>query len=96
MLVSHTGPAAQPLLSVTDLGLHLKYSSGTVVALCGTVLNQVSDEAGQSIQTSIIPAIAVLHKQHSQIYFFLFSPHLLIGQMFLTIFKILSLYSEDY
>lgn len=38
MLVSHTGPAARPLLSVTDLGLHLKYSSGTVDALCGTVL----------------------------------------------------------
>ena len=38
LLLSYAGPRARPLLSVTDLGLHLKYSSGTVVAFCGMIL----------------------------------------------------------
>lgn len=42
-LVSYAGPGARPLLTIKDLGLHLKYSSGTVVGLCGTILeHQVS------------------------------------------------------
>lgn len=43
LLLSYNGPRARPLLSVTDLGLNLKYSSGTVVAFCGMILkHQVS------------------------------------------------------
>ena len=42
LLLSYNGPGARPLLSVTDLGLNLKYSSGTVVAFCGMILKQVS------------------------------------------------------
>jgi hypothetical protein len=42
-LVSYSGEGARPLLSIKDLGLDLKYSSGTVVGLCGTILeHQVS------------------------------------------------------
>ena len=37
-LVSYSGPSACPLLSIEDIGLQLKYSSGTVVSLCGTIL----------------------------------------------------------
>jgi hypothetical protein len=42
-LVSYSGPSTRPYLSIKDIGLHLKYSSGTVVALCGTIFeHQVS------------------------------------------------------
>jgi len=36
-LVSYSGPEARPILSIKDLGLNLKYSSGTIVSLCGTI-----------------------------------------------------------
>ena len=42
-LVSYAGGKARPLLSLKDIGLDLKYYSGTVVSLCGSVLeHQVS------------------------------------------------------
>jgi hypothetical protein len=37
ILLSYSGPKVHPLLSINDLGLDLKYSSGTVVAFCGTI-----------------------------------------------------------
>jgi len=37
-LVSYSGHGTRPILSIKDLGLDLKYSSGTVVSLCGTIL----------------------------------------------------------
>ena len=37
-LVSYAGAGAQPSLSTKDLGLELEYGDGTVVALCGTIL----------------------------------------------------------
>ena len=46
-LVSYSGPGARPLLSIKDLGLHLKYSSGTVVGLCGTILEHQVSSWGQ-------------------------------------------------
>jgi len=46
-LVSYSGPGALPRLSIRDLGLHLRYSSGSVVAFCGTILeHQVSSWGG--------------------------------------------------
>ena len=42
-LLSYASQGARPLLSIRDVGLDLKYSSGTIVALCGTILeHQVS------------------------------------------------------
>jgi hypothetical protein len=35
VLVSYSGPGTWPMLSIKDLGMHLKYSSGTVVGVCG-------------------------------------------------------------
>ena len=37
-LVSYSGSSARPRLLIKDIGLDLAYSSGTVVNLCGSVL----------------------------------------------------------
>ena len=38
LLVSYSGPSTRPRLLIEDIGLDLKYSSGTVVGLCGSIL----------------------------------------------------------
>lgn len=38
MLLSYSGLFTRPRLCIGDVGLDLNYSSGTVVALCGSVL----------------------------------------------------------
>lgn len=40
-----------------------------------------ADEAGQSVRTSIIPAVVALRNQHCQTHSSLFSPQLLIGHL---------------
>jgi hypothetical protein len=37
-LLNYSGSGTRPQLLIKDLGLELKYSSGTVVSLCGTAL----------------------------------------------------------
>ena len=37
LLLNYTGHNVKPQLLINDLGLQLEYSSGTVVALCGTI-----------------------------------------------------------
>jgi hypothetical protein len=47
VLVSYSGPQTQPMLSIKDLGMQLKYSSGTVVGVCGTVLEHQATSWGK-------------------------------------------------
>ena len=46
ILLSYSEPGASPVLSISDLGLDLDYSSGTVVGLCGSVLKHGVDSWG--------------------------------------------------
>lgn len=39
LLVSYSGPNTRPRLLIDDIGLDLKYSSGTVVGLCGSIFS---------------------------------------------------------
>jgi hypothetical protein len=45
-LVSYSDPSTTPRLLLTDIGLDLEYSSGTVVGLCGSVLNHAVESWG--------------------------------------------------
>jgi hypothetical protein len=38
VLLSYSSPFTRPRICIDDIGLDLKYSSGTVVGLCGSVL----------------------------------------------------------
>lgn len=46
VLVSYSGPGTRPMLSIKDLGMHLTYSSGTVVGVCGTVFEHQATSWG--------------------------------------------------